>query len=248
MSHPSHPSGGLGRRQMLAALGAGGTLATLSRSSAAAADDFSAAEIAAARACSVQPEETAGPYPLSQVLQDSSIVRSDITGGQTGLPLTITLKIVDADNDCTPVSNCAIYLWHCNALGLYSGYAGQPGGSDTSGQTWLRGVQVSSAKGIVKFSTIFPGWYSGRATHLHVQGYLNDDLGAVASFTTQLAFDEEVTDTVYTGVTPYTQKGVNPTSNARDGVFGDGYASQLLKIRGNTDSGMQARRVIGLSR
>ncbi len=142
------------RRRALGRLGALGALGSVGAASLAPVgqDD----EALAASLCVVSAQETAGPYPLSQVLDMASIVRRDITEGKAGIPLTLTLRIVDFDQGCTPLVGAAVYIWHCDAAGEYSGYTSGENGAH-SGETYLRGVQITNAQGKVTFKTIFPG-------------------------------------------------------------------------------------------
>src|SRR5262249_26009506 len=116
--------------------------------------------------CVLIPEETVGPYPLFNDIASAAMYqREDVTEGKTGMPLQLTLNIVDVNNACAPVTTAMVYIWHCDKDGYYSGYAQQ--GADLRGQTFLRGVQTTDTNGQVTFATIFPGWYQGRATHIH---------------------------------------------------------------------------------
>jgi protocatechuate 3,4-dioxygenase beta subunit len=131
-------------------------------------------------------------------------------------------------------------VWQCDAAGNYSEYQ-QPGFNGT-GQTFLRGVQTTDSSGVVTFNTIYPGWYQGRATHIHVDVFR----GATLVKTTQIAFPEDVTRAVYaTGV--YAAKGQSPTSNAGDMVFADGVQLELATLTGNTTSGYTATLQIGIN-
>ncbi|MCB1552481.1 MAG: intradiol ring-cleavage dioxygenase [Xanthomonadales bacterium] len=197
--------------------------------------------------CALIPSETEGPYPLSSVLADSTIVRSDITAGKTGVPLTLVLRLVNANGGCAPIANAAVYAWHCDKDGVYSGYANQTGGVDARGQTFLRGVQVSGSDGQVVFSTIYPGWYAGRITHIHFQVYLQNALGARATVTSQIAFPPDVTTAVYNSAL-YAGRGQNTsvTSFASDNVFRDGVSYQLANVAGTTSSGYVATLIVGI--
>jgi protocatechuate 3,4-dioxygenase beta subunit len=114
--------------------------------------------------CLLTPDVTQGPYYF-----DPKLVRADITEGKPGVPVTFRLQVVDAT--CRPLAGARVDIWHCDAGGLYSNYAGQ--GDDhahpvsTDGATFLRGTQIADAHGIVDFKSIYPGWYHGRTTHVH---------------------------------------------------------------------------------
>ena len=187
-------------------------------------------------ACAVTPTETLGPYPSL-----TNFVRSDIREGKSGLPLALTITIVNTGNSCGPVANAAVDIWQCDAQGQYSEYS-QPG-YNGSGQTFLRGIQTTDASGRVTFTTVFPGWYQGRATHIHVEVKVNNSVVKV----TQIAFEESVIAAVYaTGV--YAAKGRNPTSNASDMVFADSLASETATITGgDATSGYSAAFTVSIN-
>src|SRR5215471_461269 len=153
--------------------------------------------------CAVTATETAGPYPdIMGMLNNPAFNRRDITEGKSGTPLSLVLTIVNASNGCAPVTGAAVEIWQCDAAGNYSEYS-QPGFNGV-GQTFLRGVQPTDAAGQVTFTTIYPGWYSGRATHIHVGVYV----GGRSVKVTQVAFPDSISSSVYAaGV--YAAKGQN---------------------------------------
>ncbi|HEY6634639.1 MAG TPA: protocatechuate dioxygenase, partial [Acidimicrobiia bacterium] len=157
-------------------------------------------------------------------------------------PMSLTLALVDVNSDCAPVEGARIDIWHCDADGVYSGYS-QPG-SDATGETFCRGIQLTDANGQVTFRTIYPGWYSGRITHIHFQVFLGSGLEA----TSQIAFPAEITDAVY-AVAPYSAKGPNTSvaSNEQDGVFQDGTQYQVATVTGNADSQLMATMLVGIA-
>ena len=135
-----------------------------------------------------------------------------------------------ANAACAPLAGAAVEIWQCDADGHYSEYA-QPG-FNGSGQTFLRGLQMTDAAGRVTFKTVYPGWYQGRATHVHVEVYVNGRSIKV----TQIAFPEDVTALVYrSGV--YSAHGQNPTTNRTDMVFSDGVSDELATLSGSVASG-----------
>lgn len=196
--------------------------------------------------CVLVPQETEGPYPLLAILSNTAMVRQDVTEGKTGVPVTLTLKLVDVNDGCAPIVNAAVYLWHCDKDGAYSGYS-QPG-ANTVGETFLRGIQVSDADGEVTFATIYPGWYAGRITHIHFQVYLNDELGGTATATSQIAFPEAVTTAVYDSAL-YSARGQNTSvpTFADDNVFSDGTTYQVAALAGDTTSGYTATLTVGVA-
>jgi len=194
--------------------------------------------------CVLIPEETAGPYPLSSVLSNTALIRSNITESRDGVPLTIQLKIQDYSSSCAPASGIVVYLWHCDKDGLYSGY-NQPGGN-TLGQTFMRGIQTSDSEGLVTFKTIYPGWYSGRITHVHFQVFRQSATGTLIA-TSQFAFPAEVTTAVYNS-TLYSGRGQNTSvrSFSEDNVFNDSTEYQMPTLSGNVADGYVATLVVNI--
>ena len=201
--------------------------------------------------CAGIPEETAGPYPGDgsngpNALALSGIVRSDIRaslGGSSavasGVPLTITLTLVDPESGCAPLVGAAVYLWHCDALGRYSLYS-----TRVTDQSWLRGVQATDASGQVRFTTIFPGCYSGRWPHAHFETY--PSLAAATSsankrVTSQLAFPQASCAEVY-ATSGYTGSATNlvAVSLATDNVFSDGATLETPTVTGSVNAGYEA--------
>jgi protocatechuate 3,4-dioxygenase beta subunit len=191
--------------------------------------------------CGLTAEETAGPYPDKLgLLNTQAFYRSDITEGRSGTALALTLTIVNNRNGCAALADASVEVWQCDASGNYSEYS-QPGYNGT-GQTFLRGLQITDASGRVTFNTIYPGWYAGRATHIHVQVFVN----RAAVKTTQVAFPEDVTRQVYVqGV--YASKGQNSTSNAGDMVFADGTSTEMATVSGSPAAGYTAALTIAVT-
>lgn len=168
--------------------------------------------------CVLTPEMTEGPFyiPLNRV-------RSDITEGKAGAPLTLDLTVVDA-GDCSPIKDAAVDIWHCDATGEYSGVR-------SSVQTsFLRGVQMTDADGKAKFDTIYPGWYQGRAVHIHVKV----STGGNEVHTGQLFFPDDVSRDVFEDGA-YGSRGEMDTTNQRDGIFSRGGSQSTLKLTQNGD-------------
>ncbi|HXL55383.1 MAG TPA: intradiol ring-cleavage dioxygenase [Chitinophagaceae bacterium] len=193
--------------------------------------------------CSVATEETAGPYP-EDLSSNSAMFRQDITEGKTGIPLNLTLTVVNTNSNCAAIENARVDIWHCDKDGYYSAYSntGYLGAQNNIGKTFLRGIQLTDSNGEVTFTTIYPGWYSGRATHIHVEVFINSVLKA----TTQLAFPEELTTTVY-NTSLYSAHGQNTTTNETDMVFSDSYAKELVTITGDTTNSYTATYTIGIA-
>jgi protocatechuate 3,4-dioxygenase beta subunit len=196
--------------------------------------------------CVLIPSETQGPYPLLSVLSNSGIVRKDITDGKTGIPLTVVLNLQNVGNSCGPISNAAVYIWHCDKDGGYSGYSSGQNGN-YSGQTFLRGVQMSDSNGQVTFTTIYPGWYAGRITHIHFQVYLNGTSNLVTA-TSQIALPLDINQTVYAS-SLYVSHGQNTsvTSFAQDNIFSDGTTYQLATVTGSLTAGYTATLNVGVA-
>jgi protocatechuate 3,4-dioxygenase beta subunit len=206
----------------------------------AATATTSAATAAPAVSCVVTPEVTEGPYFVDERLNRSDI-REDPTTGEVvdGVPLTLTLTVSSvANGGCTPLSGAVVDIWHCDALGAYSDVSSGAGQTDTTGQKFLRGYQVTDGNGQVVFQTIYPGWYSGRAIHIHYKVRTDPESDQGLEFTSQLFFDENLNRAVMTTRTPYSQKGTPNVSNATDNIFdsqllvalaedGDGYAGSF---------------------
>jgi protocatechuate 3,4-dioxygenase beta subunit len=191
--------------------------------------------------CTVTASETEGPYPdRTGMLGNQAFYRRDVTEGRSGLPVTLALTIVNTSAGCAALANAAVAIWQCDAEGHYSEYS-QPGYNGT-GQTYLRGLQTTDANGQVSFQTVYPGWYAGRATHIHVEVYVNGRSVKV----TQVAFPESVTQQVYrTGV--YAARGQNATTNATDNVFADGTSTEMAALTGDASSGYTAALTIAVA-
>ncbi len=234
MPHPSCPT----RRRLLAA--AGGAAALLasgtSRAQPVRAD-------APAPACVLTPAQTEGPYFVDERLQRSDI-RVDPADGSTrpGALLALTLRVAAiGDSGCVPLAGAIVDIWHCDAKGVYSDANAMS--FATRGSKFLRGYQVTDADGRVRFATIYPGAYPGRAVHIHFKVRANER-SAPREFTSQLYFDDALTDRVHAR-DPYAGAGERRTRNARDGLYRQGgQALQLALVE--TLEGYAATYEIGL--
>lgn len=226
---------------------AASTTSTATASSTIDSATATALEVALSTAatCNIAAQEVEGPYPLSTILSNTAIVRSDITEGKTGVPLTIRLKLLDTNNNCAPLSNAAVYIWHCDKDGLYSGYD-NTNNAGQAGLTYLRGIQVSDSTGRVTFKTIYPGWYVGRITHIHVQVFLNNNTGTTAMATTQMAFPLAITAAVYNSTLYPKGQNTSVTSFAADNIFSDGTSTEMLTLSGSVAKGYVGGLVIGV--
>lgn len=210
---------------------------------------FSEVRAANSATCTIAPSLTEGPYWV-----DEKLNRSDITTGTTrtsvlnGLPLNLTIKVFNASgNSCgsVPQQNIQVDIWHCDAAGEYSDASGN-GQSSTKGQTFLRGYQVTDADGAVNFKTIYPGWYQGRAVHIHVRARAYDASGNVTyNFTTQLFFDDTVSDSVFTK-SPYNTTRTRDVRNSNDNIYNTGTAV-MVALSANPSGGYNGEVAIGLS-
>ena len=185
--------------------------------------------------CTATSSETAGPYPT---ITPSSYVRSNIADGQTGVALTIKITVLNTNNSCSALSGALVDIWHCTALGYYSEYTDTPGGGyatvDYTASHFLRGRQTTDSNGLVTFTSIFPGWYSPRAPHIHAHIY---NSAGTSLLVTQIAFPTDVCNTVYTTVSPYSSRGVQDTANTADMVFSDSIANELSTVTGSVSAG-----------
>jgi len=183
--------------------------------------------------CAVTPSETEGPFPTKV---PANFVRKDIRDGRTGVPTTMAITIKNAAASCAALAGATVDVWHCDKDGYYSEYGGSGIQSvNLQNVDFLRGRQTTDASGLVSFTTIFPGWYSGRAPHVHVHVYSATGRSLLV---TQIAFPFEVTNTVYTTAQAqgYT-KGAQDTRNERDNVFSDGYTTELATLDGSVSAG-----------
>jgi protocatechuate 3,4-dioxygenase beta subunit len=193
--------------------------------------------------CSVTPTETEGPFPTKV---PTNFVRKDITDGRTGVALGVTITIKNANAGCAALAGALVDVWHCDKDGYYSEYGGS--GMQSVNLTtvdFLRGRQTTDATGLVGFTSVFPGWYSGRAPHIHVHIY---NAAGKSLLVTQIAFPYDVTNTVYTTAQAkgYT-KGPQDTINERDGVFSDGFTMELGTLSGSVATGYTLTHTIVVS-
>ena len=213
----------LSRREMLALLGGGSAafVAGLTLPGMASAQTPTPSPVPSATplpACVVVPELTEGPYFVGNDL-DRSDIRVDPTDDtiKEGLPLYLVYRVTDVtDGNCVPLEGAQVDVWHCDAEGVYSG-VNDPG-FDTTGALWLRGYQLTDEDGLAKFITIVPGWYSGRAVHIHFKIRTTGADGESYEFTSQLFFDPEQIETIYAEA-PYEERGLPDVPNTRDYIF-----------------------------
>jgi protocatechuate 3,4-dioxygenase beta subunit len=211
----------LSRRAAVTLLGAAGYAVLAGR---ARAGDWST--IQGVGQCVARPEQTEGPYFVDEAL-DRSDIRPDPSDGtvRPGLPLALTVVVSRlADNTCAPLAGAQVDVWHCDHLGVYSDVRDPQ--FDTTGRKFLRGYQRTDAAGQARFSTVYPGWYEGRTVHIHFKVRSPADQRPGYEFTSQLYFDDAVSDRVFAEA-PYAGRSGRRTRNGGDGIYRRG-GSQLL--------------------
>lgn len=257
----------------------GGTTSAASAGTTATTETTGAAAKKAIPSCVLTAEATEGPYFL-----DGDKIREDIPEGKGGVPVRLRTRVVDA-TECTPIENAAVDIWHCDAGGLYSGFTqasvgagGAGGGTPPSGDppegggappeggnmgaeptddlTFLRGVQLTGADGVAEFDTIYPGWYAGRALHIHLKVMVGGTVsgetyeGGHVAHTGQLFFPEDVTDEV-AALEPYASRDVELVRHAEDGIFQAAGEGSIVKLTplvegGSVEDGFTAEITLGV--
>jgi len=201
--------------------------------------------VAAAASCIARPEQTEGPYFVDERLNRADI-RTDPSDGSVrpGTKLALTFAVSRLDGAaCVPLRGAIVDLWHCDAAGAYSDV--RDPGFDTSGKKFLRGYQVTDADGGARFVTIWPGWYRGRTVHAHFKIRLDPTAKRGFDFTSQLYFDDALTDVVH-AQEPYAGKGQRRLRNSGDGIFRRGGAQLLLAPTADGSGGYAANFEIAL--
>jgi protocatechuate 3,4-dioxygenase beta subunit len=247
----------LTRREVLALLGAGGVAATIAAcvpggsggtasagagatsgagatpaASATASADVTASATAAGAlpTCVVVPELTEGPYYVDVNLERSDIRPNTADGAVAeGAQLELAWVVSQVDgNGCLPLEGAIVDVWHCDALGVYSGVQG------STGTDFLRGFQRTDAGGGATFTTIYPGWYQGRAVHIHFKVRTDPDAEAGFEFTSQLFFDDALSQQVYASGL-YASKGAQDQPNESDSIFSQSGGATLLDVTKDGD-------------
>ena len=194
--------------------------------------------LSAAPTCTLVPEQEEGPYYV-----DFKKARRDVTEGRPGIPLQLRIALLDAVR-CEPLQNAAVDIWHCDAVGVYSGFTangggegggrgfgGAPRGRGGRGQgpgdetRFLRGVQLTNKQGVAEFVTLYPGWYAGRTIHIHLKVHVGGTIdgeklaGGHVSHTGQVFLPEDITEQI-AKLDPYTtHSNVHRTLHSEDNVF-----------------------------
>jgi protocatechuate 3,4-dioxygenase beta subunit len=172
------------------------------------------------------PQQTEGPYFVDGMPERSDI-RSDTSDGsvEDGIPLTLELNIYGLDDgSCTPISGAKVDIWHANSQGVYSGV--QDAG--TSGQDFLRGYQLTDGNGTVQFTSVYPGWYEGRAIHIHVKVRTFEGTQETFEWTSQFYLPNSANEQVHT-IAPYSNHGPVRMVNEQDGIFTGGSTDGLIQ-------------------
>ena len=231
--------------------GSSSTSATAASGSATTAAGAAAADIAKI------PEETAGPYPGDgsnglDVLTQNGVVRSDIrssfgaaSGVAAGVPMTLEFTVLDTATGGTPLAGAAVYTWHCDREGRYSGYS-----QGVTNENYLRGVQETDASGVATFTSIYPACYSGRWPHVHFEVYPSVAAATSAGTklaTSQIALTEDVSDAVY-ATDGYSQsvRNMSQVSLATDMVFRDGAQLETPTVSGSVSEGYVVSLKVGV--
>ena len=241
MTHEDEPAERLlSRREVVAFLGATGVTWLI----ASSLNHRRAVAETPGPSCVVRPEQTEGPYFVDERLNRSDI-RSDPTDGRlkSGTPLALTLQGSRLNaGDCQPLAGAQLDIWHCDALGTYSDVEDR--GFKTIGQKFLRGYQITDARGEARFMTLYPGWYAGRTVHIHFKIRTAPVARRSFEFTSQLYFDDELTDRVH-AAQPYAARGTRTARNRHDGIFRRGGDQLMLAPTAMVD-GYAATFAIGL--
>jgi protocatechuate 3,4-dioxygenase beta subunit len=231
MTDEDRPAGRLlSRREVVAFLGAAGAVWLM----AGSLNPRWAVAGTPGASCVVRPEQTGGPYFVDERLNRSDI-RSDPTDGQlkSGTPLTLTLQVSHLNaGECQPLPGSQIDIWHCDAQGIYSDV--QDPGFNTIGQKFLRGYQITDARGETRFVTVYPGWYPGRTVHIHFKIRTAPMTQRRFEFTSQLYFDDVLTDRVH-ATPPYAANGPRTARNQHDWIFRRGGDQLMLAPKITTD-------------
>lgn len=193
--------------------------------------------------CIVIPELTEGPYFVDTMLERADI-RSDPDTGEVmeGVPFALNIIVVAVSGaSCTPLEGAMVDVWHCDALGAYSGFEDRAEGFSTVGERWLRGYQDTDGNGQASFTTIYPGWYRGRATHIHFK-VRKDNM----EFTSQWFFDDALSDQVHNTSAAYAAKGASGRlQNEQDNIYAQSDGMLMLDVQPSGD-GYEATFAIGI--
>ncbi|MGW2521027.1 intradiol ring-cleavage dioxygenase [Streptomyces sp. NPDC001617] len=254
---------GIQRRRVLIGGGTAAVVGGLAYAGLASADTVSSttgtttdAATASAEAsassgvCTLTAEVTEGPYSLT-----GALVREDIREDKEGVEVQYTFTVVDQDNDCAPLADALVEIWHCDSLGEYSGFVGGNGHTETDDGTFLRGGQMTDENGQVSLISIWPGHYVSRAVHVHMRVHtdvtLTDDsyTGGSIIHTGQLFFDPDINEEIQ-AISPYSDNTTTETSLSDDTIYDDGGASSglltLTALGSSVSDGYTATLTVGV--
>ncbi len=181
--------------------------------------------------CTTTPSETKGPFPIKT---PSQLVQANIKSDRAGVALLMNITVQNKNNSCSPLAGVLVDVWHCDKDGDYSEY----GSSATL--HFLRGRQTTDANGNVSFLSVYPGWYNGRAPHIHVEVLSSSGSSLLV---TQIAFPENISSVVYAS-TLYSANGQADTSNTSDNIFANSLSSELSTVAGNVADGYTLEKII----
>ncbi|MER5193069.1 intradiol ring-cleavage dioxygenase [Streptomyces sp. NPDC002755] len=200
--------------------------------------------------CTLNAEVTEGPYSL-----DGALVREDIREDKEGFEVRYTFTVVDQSADCAPLADALVEIWHCDALGEYSGFVGGNGHQEEDNGTFLRGGQLTDANGQASITSIWPGHYVSRAVHVHMRVHtevtLTDDsyTGGEVIHTGQLFFDPDINEEIQ-ATSPYSANTTRETALADDSIYDDGGASSglltLTALGSGVSDGYKATITVGV--
>ncbi|WP_133909717.1 intradiol ring-cleavage dioxygenase [Streptomyces sp. NBC_00582] len=234
----------------IAGMASADTTTSESGSSAAAAK-ASTSSSAASGVCTLNAEVTEGPYSL-----EGALVREDIREDKEGFEVQYTFTVVDQANDCAPLADALVEIWHCDALGEYSGFVGGNGHKEEDNGTFLRGGQMTDENGQCSITSIWPGHYVSRAVHVHMRVHtdvtLTDDsyTGGDVIHTGQLFFDPDINEEIQ-ATSPYSANTTKETALADDSIYDDGGASSglltLTALGSSVSDGYKATLTVGVN-
>jgi protocatechuate 3,4-dioxygenase beta subunit len=248
-SHTSRlfPRTDLSRRELLGLAAKGAASVAVSQALLACGGDSltqasdSATSGSTTSACVLTAALTEGPFFVDEMLNRSDIRYDPVTGALSdGVLLNLTFNVTRAANSaCTPLTGAYLDVWHADATGTYSDISGNGNGSSGAGKKFLRGYQVTDGDGVAKFTTIYPGWYSGRAVHIHFKLRLYAGSTKTYEFTSQFFFDDMLTDTIQAEA-PYSAKGQRDVRNAGDGIYNSLSTAErkVLTLTTSSDGGV----------
>lgn len=233
MNTPFNKRPALSRREALAAIAVTASGAMVPRVLWAQENDGTAL-LPGSNVCVLTPEVTEGPYYF-----DPKLVRRDIRENRTGVPTVLRLQVVGAS--CAPIADARVDVWHCDAQGVYSSFGGDSGQESEKGETFLRGTQMTDARGRVEFLTIYPGWYRGRTTHIHFKVFLDQ----ANVLTGQIFFPDVLSEYLYLNVAAYKRGAIRDTFNDSDGIARSATRASFASVKEDEEDYL-AQLIVGV--